>query len=81
MAAAAFAQGLKFVDNTKSAVIRTGLMEMIRYAKKFGGSLNPSTFFESCGVADLITTCNGGRNARISKEFVHQGKKEYFEWN
>lgn len=72
--AAGFVQGLGLGDNTKSAVIRIGLMEMIKYAKEFGDSPKITTFLESCGVADLITTCYGGRNARLSKEFVIQKK-------
>jgi len=72
--AAGFVQGLKYGDNTKSAVIRIGLMEMMKYAKDFGAEPQLTTFFESCGVADLITTCYGGRNARIGKEFVLQRK-------
>lgn len=72
--AAGFVQGLGLGDNTKSAVIRIGLMEMIKYAKEFGDSPKITTFLESCGVADLITTCYGGRNARLAKEFVIQKK-------
>jgi glycerol-3-phosphate dehydrogenase (NAD+) len=72
--AAGFVQGLKYGDNTKSAVIRIGLMEMIKYAKEFGEEPKLSTFFESCGVADLVTTCYGGRNSRLSTEFILQKK-------
>ena len=43
-------------------------------AKEFGDSPKITTFLESCGVADLITTCYGGRNARLAKEFVIQKK-------
>lgn len=72
--AAGFCDGLKMGDNTKAAVIRLGLKEMIWYGERFypGGSL--STYFESCGLADLITTCYGGRNRKISEAFVTRKK-------
>jgi len=73
-AGAGICNGLGFGSNTKAAVIRIGMMEMVKFACMFYKGVEMSTFLESCGVADLITTCFGGKNSRIPEAMVRTGK-------
>ncbi len=40
--------------------MRAGLNEMRSLAERIYPTVRDDTFFESCGVADLIATCYGG---------------------
>jgi glycerol-3-phosphate dehydrogenase (NAD+) len=73
--AAGFVDGRGWGDNAKAAVMRVGLLEMVKFGKEFfGQSVHAGTFTEeSCGVADLITSCSGGRNHRCAKMSVQEG--------
>ncbi|KAK1595623.1 glycerol-3-phosphate dehydrogenase [Colletotrichum navitas] len=73
--AAGFVDGRGWGDNAKAAIMRIGLLEMVNFGKEFfGETVHTGTFTEeSAGVADLITSCSGGRNFRCAKMAVEEG--------
>lgn len=78
---AGFIDALGYGSNTKAALIRIGLMEMKKFTKMFYKGVKNTTFFQSSGVADLITTCWGGRNVKCATLFAKTGKVEVSKEN
>ncbi len=68
--AAGFVEGLGFGANSKAAIMRQGLKEMMQFSIRLYPSVRAETFLESCGVADLTATCYGGRNRRVALEYA-----------
>jgi glycerol-3-phosphate dehydrogenase (NAD+) len=76
---AGFSDGLGCGANTKAVIMRIGLSEMGRFAKALHPSVRDETLMESCGVADLIATCFGGRNRRVAEAFTKEGGRRSFQ--
>jgi glycerol-3-phosphate dehydrogenase (NAD+) len=72
--ACGFVDGLGYGSNTKATMMRLGLVEMQHFCKIFYPTTRTRTFFESCGIADLIATCYGGRNRQVAEAMVKSGK-------
>ena len=74
--AAGFVDGLGWGDNAKAAVMRVGILEEVKFGKTyFSKTCRTETFTEeSCGVADMITSCSGGRNFRCAKMSIKEKK-------
>ncbi|KAL9925021.1 glycerol-3-phosphate dehydrogenase [NAD(+)], cytoplasmic-like [Glossina fuscipes fuscipes] len=62
--------GLDCNENTRSALIRFGLLEMMHFIDIFFPGSKLGTFFESSGLSDLITVCYGSRNRRIAEAYI-----------
>lgn len=47
---------------------------MVHFTQLLYPKTKLDTFFESCGIADVIASSLGGRNYRVSVEYVKTGK-------
>ncbi|KAE9971344.1 Glycerol-3-phosphate dehydrogenase [NAD(+)] [Venturia inaequalis] len=72
--AAGWVDGLGWGDNAKAAVMRVGILEEVKFGKMYFSTCKTETFTEeSAGVADVVTSCMGGRNFRCAKMSIEKG--------
>ncbi|CCK72482.1 glycerol-3-phosphate dehydrogenase (NAD(+)) GPD2 KNAG_0K01170 [Huiozyma naganishii CBS 8797] len=73
-----FVEGLGWGNNAAAAIQRVGLGEIIKFGRTFFPECKVETYYqESAGVADLITTCSGGRNVKVAKMMAKTGKDAF----
>src|SRR5205085_3639041 len=72
--AAGIGDGLGFGDNSKSALLTRGVVEITRFGIALGAE--HQTFFGLAGLGDLITTCVSphGRNRQVGQR-LGRGEK------
>eukprot|EP01034_Spumella_vulgaris_P022468 gene22468-28595_t len=71
---AGFCDGLKLGVSSKAALIRQGTKETALFCRMFDrtGNHKTDTMLLSCGIADIIATCFGGRNRKCGQAFAEQ---------
>ncbi|XP_017018820.1 glycerol-3-phosphate dehydrogenase [NAD(+)], cytoplasmic [Drosophila kikkawai] len=72
--AAGCSDGMELNENTKAGIIRRGFLEMLQFVDVFYPGCRMGTFFESCGISDLVTSCYANRNRKLAEAFVKTGK-------
>ncbi|KAI0980236.1 hypothetical protein GJ496_007170 [Pomphorhynchus laevis] len=64
----------------QALLMKRGMIEMLILLKHMlGDKYSPSTIIESCGLADIVASCDQGRNAHIAEEFVRSGNNVNWE--
>ncbi|OQS55806.1 gpd1 [Ecytonucleospora hepatopenaei] len=56
-----------FGSNTKVIVLRRGISEILKFIEEEGYKGGKELFLETCGIADLIVSCEKGRNKQCGK--------------
>jgi glycerol-3-phosphate dehydrogenase (NAD+) len=86
--AVGYMEGLGMGWNARSAVVRAGMHEMVRFQKEMNNANNNkktpqrSTVFEtSAGVGDLMLTCFAGRGRTLAAAYVRYGIEHGLETN
>ena len=72
---AGLCDGLSVGTSTKAAIIRRGMSEMVQFRDLFCGNqpaMSRSVLTASCGVADVVATCFGGRNRKCAEEWCRK---------
>ncbi|CAI4950297.1 CGH_3_HP_G0046350.mRNA.1.CDS.1 [Saccharomyces cerevisiae] len=73
--ACGFVEGMGWGNNASAAIQRLGLGEIVKFGRMFFPESKVETYYqESAGVADLITTCSGGRNVKVATYMAKTGK-------
>lgn len=57
--AAGLSDGMDLNENTKAGIIRRGFLEILHFVDVFYPGSRLATFFEACGLSDLVTSCYG----------------------
>jgi len=70
--------GMGMSTNTIAALMRIGMKEMKGFILEFF-EVPDLVFWESCCLADLITTCMSGRNQLVAAEFARRQGSVTFE--